>query len=180
MRIISGKYRNRKINYPPAEIARPTIDRIRESIFSILHNKVEGALVVDLFSGSGSMGIEAISRGATKGYFIDINPKSIKIINENVSELGITNCEIFRGSYETFLRTKRGSKFDLFFLDPPFDESELYFDALKKIEENDLLKQNGLIIIEKSVNTSISIPKSFTIQREKTYGTIHILILSNI
>ena len=180
MRIIAGKYRSRKLKEGNSKMIRPTMDRIKESIFSSLGSKVVGSLFVDLFAGTGSIGLEAISRGCLKSYFIDNNKEAIKVIKENIELLKIKNYELFFQDYKRFLQMKKGAQFDFFYIDPPYKMSQLYDDAINLIVENKLLKNFGLIIIEKPIELELKIPNDLTIQKEWIYSRISILLLSNV
>lgn len=180
MRIISGKYRSRKLIEGNSKITRPTMDRIKEAFFSSIGNKIHDSLFVDLFAGTGSIGLEAISRGCLKSYFVDNNNEAIKTIKENINLLSINNYEIFFGNYVDFLNSKKGAKFDFFYIDPPYKMAEAYDMSIDLIVKNNLLKSYGLIIIEKPLKLEIKIPKELTIQKKWEYSKMSILFLSNL
>jgi len=161
MRVISGKYKGRKLNY---EIlgTRPTMDRVKESLFAIIQDYIKESVVLDLFAGSGSLGIEALSNGASKCYFVDYNIKAINVIKENTK--GINNCVIINEDYIRFLN-KIDVKFDIVFLDPPYHENMIE-KAIDLLLSNNLLNDNALIICEyeKEFNCTLAVFK------EKKYG----------
>ncbi|MBH37492.1 16S rRNA (guanine(966)-N(2))-methyltransferase RsmD [bacterium] len=145
MRIISGKYKGRKLMFTTNKQFRPTQDRVKESVFNIINTQCKEALVLDAFAGSGSLGLEALSRGAKHVVFID---KCIDYVKENISWIeekeGIS---FFKTSAISYLK-KTDLKFDLIFLDPPWEEPRLFDRALKAIFDFDILKPNGIIVCE--------------------------------
>lgn len=150
MRIIGGKYRSRVLTEFAGESVRPTSDRAREALFNILSLKIYGARVLDLFAGSGALGIESLSRGAKEVVFNDLSKDSIAILRKNLTALKISvgsEAKISQADYISCLENARG-QFDLIFLDPPyrFDYGE---KALKKIVDKDLLSPNGIVMYER-------------------------------
>lgn len=170
MRIISGKYKGKKIKGYDIEGTRPTMDRVKESIYGIIQNYVNDSIVLDLFAGSGSLGLEAISNGAQKLILIDNNKKVTDTLKENIKSFN-ENIEIFTMDYKKYLKTAN-EKFDIIFLDPPY-KSGLMNKALKIIEERGLLNKNGIIICEFE---NIKIETNYELIKEKKYGpkTVHI------
>ena len=151
MRIIGGKYRSRVLAEFPGEDVRPTSDRAKESLFNILSLKLYGARVLDLFAGSGSLGLESLSRGAKEVVFNDFSKDSLAIVKKNLSALKIPvngeEAKVTQGDYLSCLSVMRG-KFDLIFLDPPyrFDYGK---KALEVIAEKGLLSENGIAVYER-------------------------------
>lgn len=124
MRIISGKYKGHALVSFSASHIRPTTDRVKESLFNIWQSDIEGARVLDLFSGTGSLGIEALSRGAKSVHFVDAHPKSIQILRQNIEKLKINeDHKIQTGDVFQFLKKYKEEPFDLIFIDPPFTEA---------------------------------------------------------
>ena len=122
MRVITGTARGRKLIAPEGLDVRPTKDSVKEAIFSAIQFETEGSVVLDLFSGSGQLGIEAVSRGAKKAYLVDSSQNSIKFIKQNVAHVGFeSQCEIVNMPNSAFLRTT-GEKFDIALLDPPYEK----------------------------------------------------------
>jgi RNA methyltransferase, RsmD family len=170
MRIISGLYKGRKLDGENITGTRPTMDRVKESLFAMIQDNIKNSIVLDLFAGSGSLGIEAISNGASFCYFNDYNKKCTKVINENVKKLSIEeNSKVLNLDYkEALLYFKnKDIKFNIVFLDPPYKDREIN-NITDYIMNNDLLLDNGLIVIEVSkeytgcVNTSIYKQRSFS------------------
>ena len=147
MRIISGKFRGKVIPSPKEEIVKPTLDRIKENIFNILQFRVAESAVLDLFAGSGALGIECISRGAKFVTFVDNNKKNTSLLEKFLKGLGADNFEVKACDYYDALKTN--AKFDIIFLDPPYD-SDLAETAISKIYKFGLLNENGIIVWEHS------------------------------
>lgn len=150
MRIISGKARGTKINTIDEVTTRPTLDRVRESLFNIIQNYVSNTYVLDIFAGSGALGIEALSRGAKHAVFCDINKDAVKIINENLMKTRLKeNAIVYNMNYKKMIEklSKNDFKFDIVFVDPPYKEN-LAVNSVKLIIQNNLLNENGIIIIE--------------------------------
>lgn len=151
MRIIGGKYRSRVLAEFPGEDVRPTSDRAKEALFNILALKLYGARVLDLFAGSGSLGLEALSRGAKEVVFNDFSKESLAIVKKNLNTLKIPvngeEAKVTQADYLTCLDTARG-QFDLILIDPPYrmDYGE---KALKKLAERKLLTENGVAVYER-------------------------------
>lgn len=148
MRIISGKARGTKLNTLEGLDTRPTLDRIKESLFNILQNKIYDAKVLDLFAGSGALGLETLSRGAHIAILCDNSHKAIQIINENVKKTHFEKqVKVLNSDYKKILDMLKNEKFDIIFLDPPY-ESRFDIEAVKIIIENDMLLDKGVIILE--------------------------------
>lgn len=150
MRIIAGSAKGRKILPPEGMNTRPTLDRVKENIFNIIQVYVYGAKTLDLFAGTGSLGLEAVSRGACECYLIDRFPQTYSLLETNVKNLGFQDkCKcINMDSYDalTFLKEK-GEEFDIIFIDPPYLRN-MVPPAIEKIDEYDLLKKYGIIAIK--------------------------------
>ena len=167
MRVITGTARGVQLKTPEGIQTRPTSDRVKEALFSIIQFDVPGKRVLDLFGGTGQLGIEALSRGAKSAVFVDAGDKACKLIRENLHRCKMdNNAQIIRADYLQYLQTCR-DKFGLIFLDPPYAEVFLE-NALKKISEIDILSGCGIIICERPVDKLIDfeIPG---LQRGKDY-----------
>ena len=148
MKVISGLLKGRNIEGFNIEGTRPTMDRVKESIFSTIQFEIRDAIVLDLFAGSGNLGIEAISNGANKCYFVDNNKVAINTINKNIKTFNIEdNSIIIKDDYMNALNNLKNNKFDIVFLDPPYKDD--YIDkAINKLLEYDMLNSKALIICE--------------------------------
>lgn len=150
MRVISGKARGTKLNSIENISTRPTLDRVKESLFNIISNKIEDSLILDLFTGSGAIGIEFLSRGCKKAYMCDKSHDAIKYVVDNLKKTKLNeNAIVIVKDYKQCLKelNEKKLKFDIIFLDPPYDLN-ISKDAIKLILEYELLNENGIIIIE--------------------------------
>jgi 16S rRNA (guanine966-N2)-methyltransferase len=148
MRIIAGSARGRKLLSPVGMGTRPTLDRIKEAIFNIIQNRTRGAVAVDMFSGTGSLGLEAVSRGASKCYLIDMGDTTFKMLQQNVDNLKFNDkCICLKGDTYKYMQQFAKDKivFDLIFIDPPYAK-DMIPPAIDIIGVNNLLKKDGLIV----------------------------------
>ncbi len=169
MRIISGKYRGKVLNGFDIEGTRPTMDRVKESLFASISSYIPDSNVLDLFAGSGSLGIEALSMGARSCYFVDKNHIACETIKKNTEN--ISGSFIIKKDYLSFLDTTDKS-FDIIILDPPYKDN-LINNAIKKIDEKNLLNKGGIIICEYETEEFTS---NYEILKEKSYGSKNIRI----
>lgn len=184
MRIITGKAKGLKLKTPAGFFTRPTSDRVKESLFSVLNGMIdfnEILAVLDIFAGTGALGIESLSRGAGSATFIDF--ATADIIAENVRRAKFENAaEIMRGDFEKILRriSRQDKKFDLIFIDPPYKKN-LADKALELIAEFELLNESGLIIVEYGADEILD-TKNFKSIRKINYGrttAIEILVTND-
>ena len=175
MRVIGGEYRHRKLVYPDSnKDIRPTKDRIREAFFSIVGN-IEGKSFLDLYAGSGSMGIEAISRGASKSTFVDISKEALKYVKENISSLKLEDkSEVHNlkdlDALKMFKENNR--QFDVIYLDPPYEKGA-YEEVLSYIFDNGLVSEFGLVAVE--INRPLNINPLWNKKiKEYHYGDIRV------
>lgn len=150
MRVISGKARGKKLKSLEGMNTRPTLDRVKEALFNIIQFDIEDKVVLDLFAGSGAIGIEAISRGAKSVTFCDNSAEAVKIINTNIKETRSTQqARVINKDYKETLKylAQNGEKFDIIYLDPPY-KTEFANKAVEEITKLNLLSKNGIIIIE--------------------------------
>ena len=174
MRVISGKYKGKNLVGFDIDGTRPTMDRVKESLFAMIQNKINNSVVLDLFAGSGSLGIEALSNGAKSIYLIDNNIELINIMKKNTS--GMDNVNIIKADYKDALNNFKGIKFDIIFLDPPY-KLNLINDALDRIIKYDLLNTNGIVVCEyenEEINTNLELIKF------KSYGSKNIKIFKSV
>jgi 16S rRNA (guanine(966)-N(2))-methyltransferase RsmD len=150
MRVISGRARGTKLKTIESMSTRPTLDRVKESLFNILQNDITEKNVLDLFAGSGALGIEALSRGANKAYFSDSNPEAVKVIKENLTKTRfIDYSKVYNMSYEKAITkmSNENVKIDIVFIDPPY-RLGIAANSIKLIIQNDLLNENAIIVVE--------------------------------
>lgn len=172
MRVITGSARGRRLETLEGEDVRPTTDRIKEAVFSVIQFEVEGRSFLDLFSGSGQMGIEALSRGAKTAFFIDNSKKSIETVKKNLKTTKLeTNAKVFSMDYMSFLAVNT-EEFDIAFLDPPYRTGTLQ-KALELVAG--AMKDTGIIIAENPLDEEIlSNYGNFVLDRQYRYGKIKV------
>lgn len=176
MRVITGTARGRKLGQLEGMETRPTTDQVKESIFNIIQFDIEGRRVLDLFAGTGQLGIEALSRGAEKCVFVDQRRDAINLVRANLKACQLTDrARVVQGDSIGFLSTCAES-FHLVFLDPPY-ATNLLENALKKIAEIDMLAENGIIICESPADKVLpELPAPYHRGREYRYGKIKITV----
>jgi len=177
MRVVSGIAGGRKLKEPEGDMIRPTTDQVKESIFNIIQFDIEGRRVLDLFAGTGQLGIEALSRGAKSAVFVDENKTAIALVRENLKRTGLEErASVVQAESINFLR--RCGKFDLILLDPPYD-TFLLEKALEMIEQFDILTEGGIIISESRVDsTEIELKAPYVLRKNYRYGKIRISVYS--
>ena len=154
MRVISGKARGVNLKTPAGTATRPTADRVKEAVFSIIQFDLPGATVLDLFGGTGQLGIEALSRGAKNAVFVDERDDACKLIRENLKRTKLEGeGRVIRSDYSAFLKST-SQKFDIIFLDPPYAEVFLE-NSLNLITQIDILQSGGIIVTERPVEKEL-------------------------
>jgi RNA methyltransferase, RsmD family len=178
MRIISGKYKGKKLDGFNIEGTRPTMDRVKESLFGIIQNYIKGSIVLDLFAGTGSLGIEALSNGSSKCYFVDNGKDIKKSLLNNIKE--IDDCIYLDLDYQKAIDkfSVEKIKFDIIFLDPPYHK-HIINNAISQIVEKHILANNGIIVCEYE-DELIEKLDDFLIIKEKKYGDKNIIILKSV
>lgn len=172
MRVISGKYKGKKLEGFDMLGTRPTKDRVKESIFATINYKLKDSSFLDLFSGTGSIGIEAISNGAKISYFVDNGKEILKALNNNLN--GIDNAVVVKYDYQEALKYFENNdiKFDIIYIDPPY-HLNLLNKSLDLIEKYNLLNQDGIIICEYEEEIPIC---QYELLKEKRYGKTNVSI----
>jgi len=177
LRVISGSARGKKLLCANGNDIRPTLDRVKESVFNMIAFDVPDAHVLDLFSGSGALGIEALSRGAASCTFVDNAKDSLLITKTNLEATHLDSSAVVVSADSIDFLTKTDKKFDIIFIDPPY-ESDLYEKSLFKIKENRLLTGSGFIVLEYDTETTPPFDFcGFEIFKEKKYGRVKILLM---
>lgn len=179
MKIISGKYKGRNLDGHNLDGTRPTMERVKESLFAIIQNHLDNAIVLDLFSGSGNLGIEALSEGASFAYLVDFNKKAADTIKRNLNTIGIKEAEVINLDYKKALNYLKDKKMDLIFLDPPY-KTDFIEQSIKIIDEYNILNDEGLIICENDSLDKIVYPENYEVVKDRKYGDKWVVILKKI
>ena len=178
MRVITGKCRGKKLTALEGLDTRPTTDMVKEAIFSVIQFDLQGASVLDLFAGSGQMGIEALSRGAARATFIDADNRALSCIKQNIKACGFTEqTTVLKSDAVSFLQ-RTGERFDIAFLDPPYRHGILP-QILPILAEK--MQKNGIIVCEHEPECKLSERiLNFDLQKQKKYGKIIISVYRNL
>ncbi len=179
MKIISGKYKGRILKGFDIDGTRPTMDRVKESVFAMIQDYVKDAVVLDLYSGSGNLAIESLSNGATKAYLVDNNKKAINVIKDNIKMLNLDNTIIVNNNATKALSDfiNDGTTFDIIFLDPPYHTNELDM-SLSMINDNvGVLSNNGIIVCETELDINYLKYNNLIIYKTRNYGKKRVNIL---
>ena len=176
MRVITGSARGRRLNELKGYDTRPTTDKVKEGIFSAIQFEVEGARVLDLFAGTGQLGIEALSRGASRAVFVDRRTDAVKLIRDNLALTKLTDgAQVICSDSMGYLSTLR-EPFDLIFLDPPYAE-DLLERAIAHIARFDILAPDGIMIAESPVEKELPVlVPPYRVAREYRYGKIKVTL----
>ena len=180
MRIISGKARGREIAAPKGFETRPVTDMIRESLFNIWQFDIEDAAFLDLFSGSGCMALEALSRGAASAVMVDASPEAVRVIRQNLARTGLDKCrnEVIKGDVFNVIGRfgRTGRRFDIVYLDPPFTVESIFHPVMEALGDGKLLNEGGQIVIRSRKELTMPEQVGALVKvREKRYGisTVH-------
>lgn len=180
MRIISGKTRGTKLYTLDGENTRPTLDRVKESLFNMIQSKINDCIFLDLFSGSGAIGLEAASRGAKKVILCDNSKEAIQIIKRNIEKTHTEEqIELYHTSSQELLENKIKEKVDIVYIDPPY-KTNLAFDSVKTILDKEIINKNSIMIIETDeVERVISQVRNLKIEiiDQRRYGRAHLIFL---
>ncbi len=174
LRIIGGKHRSRLIK-TPEEGTVPTKNRVREACFSALSPYLNGAKVLDLFAGSGALGIEALSRGAKEATFVDLNPRACQIVKDNLAALKEAGA-VINADYLSALTQLKGAQFDIVFLDPPYAEKEYYQTAIDYLLREKMVSKASAVVIEYEGELSLD-RSGFEFSKDYRYGYTRLIIL---
>lgn len=183
MRIISGRARGTKLYTLEGQNTRPTLDRVKESLFNIIQNELKDKIFLDLFSGSGAIGLEAVSRGARKAILCDNSKRASEIIKKNIKKTHLEEfVELYNESYKKVISHKIMENVDIIYIDPPY-ETNLVYESVKLILEKELIRNESLIIIETDQEERIleSLKNlSIKIVDKRKYGRAHLIFFKKI
>ena len=176
MRIISGSVRGRKLKEPQGLDTRPTTDKVKESLFNIIQFELEGRRVLDLFAGTGQLGLEALSRGAEHCTFVDQRTEAAGLVRENIKLCRFEDrSRVVQGEAQAFLRSC-GERFDVIFLDPPY-QTDLLQQCVENIARFDILREHGIIVCESGTDWSApTLVPPYQAGREYRYGQIKLTV----
>ncbi len=186
MRVIAGRAKGKRLKAPPGMNTRPVTDMIKEALFNVLGIDVAGSRLLDLFAGSGSIGIEALSRGADQVVFIDRDARAIRVVKENLD-----NCQFDSHSYEVYrndvfraldILERKKYKFDFIYVDPPFTDEEIFARILYRLDQGQVLDPEGTMIIRTRRQKKLPLDLGFLKEyRADNYGesTLHYYIKRN-
>jgi 16S rRNA (guanine966-N2)-methyltransferase len=172
MRIISGEFKGRFINVPKSNLIRPTTDRVRETLFNLLNNTIDfnGIKVLDFYAGSGSLGLECLSRGVKEVHFVEKNFVIHKNLFENIKALNVeTKCKIFKMTSVKFSQRFPETRYDLILADPPFFNDDIY-SVVENIKTNQFLNPESFMVIERSIQTKEKDITNFNVEPFKLIG----------
>lgn len=178
MRIISGKARGTKLYTLEGETTRPTLDRVKESLFNIIQEKIVESSFLDVFSGSGAIGLEAASRGAKEVILCEKDKNAIKVIKKNIEKTHL-EVTLYETSFENMLE-KINKKFDIIYIDPPY-KTNLVYETVNKLINLNLLKTDSLIIVETDEEERVeqALKKlNVNIVKKRKYGRVHLIFLN--
>ena len=181
MRIITGRARGVRLDAPKGLDTRPTTERAKEGVFSYLQFELEGRNVLDLFAGSGQMGLEALSRGAAKATFVDTAPAAVTCVRTNLTKTRLCDLAAVRQEdYLRFLQSERGERFGLVFLDPPY-AMRVFDGILEGLDRGGLLEPGAIVVLESDREDLFreegSVPQGYRLRRHLRYGICHFDIL---
>lgn len=172
LRIIGGVWRGRKLSFPDVDGLRPTGDRIRETLFNWLAPDIQGARCLDLFAGSGALGLEALSRGAIESVLIEKNPLAAQSLEKNLKLLSAQNAKVISSDAIAYLSHAHAQDpFDVVFIDPPF-QLDLWQSSVDLLHSSGLLKEGSAIYIESGFGSEYQIPSTWYLHRDKTAGNL--------
>ncbi|MEZ5490030.1 MAG: 16S rRNA (guanine(966)-N(2))-methyltransferase RsmD [Gammaproteobacteria bacterium] len=178
LRIIGGRWRSRKLNFPAVDQLRPTANRVRETLFNWLQDEIAGKECLDLFAGSGACGLEALSRGARRVTFLEKNPQAAKAIRDNLALLGEAQMPVICADVLAWLaKPAKDAKFSIVFIDPPY-AAELEKVCCEALEQSGLLTDRALIYLESNKEMLENlVPENWRMLKKKRAGAVHFVLL---
>lgn len=176
MRVIAGKYRSRNLKTVDSKATRPTTDKNKENLFNMIGPYFDGGVCLDLFAGSGGLGIEALSRGMDELYTVDKQYKAFNVVRENIKNLGIENAHVYKMDYQKFLNTLDDSiRFDLVILDPPYG-MKINKGIIEQLSQGHL-NSDSIIVIEDLKEEALTFELPFELIKERDYGITKLQII---
>ncbi len=177
-RIVAGEYGGRQIKTPPGDGTRPTTDRVREAMFSSLQSELggfAGLRVLDLFAGSGALGLEALSRGAASADFVESDTRVAGVIKRNIADLGTSAATVLRTTVDRFVRVPPAQPYDLIFLDPPYAlETDQVTALVAGLAIPEWRVEDSVVVVERSSRDPFRWPEGVSGIRDKAYGETHL------
>lgn len=177
LRIIAGKWRSRVLQFPNIEGLRPTGNRIRETLFNWLAPHLVGAHCLDAFAGSGALGFEALSRGASSALLLEKDPQAYRFLCMNKEKLAAQDATILNASFFDWLKVPSGSAFNVVFLDPPFADN-LHLQALQGLRSHNLLAPGALVYLESPASVDLALPPTWRVLKSKVGGDVRYQLVS--
>jgi 16S rRNA (guanine966-N2)-methyltransferase len=176
MRIVSGNFRGKRLKTLEGENTRPTTDKVKESLFNIIGPYFDEDRVLDLFSGSGNLALEAISRGCSEAICVDMNKGAVSVIKENISSIKKEDSmKVLQMDYKKALKKLSNEKFDIVFLDPPY-KMDVYNEIIETLVEQDMLNPYALVVCESLKEVDVLNPVGFSLFKDNSYGITRIKI----
>lgn len=177
LRIVAGNWRSRLLDIAAVEGLRPTSERIRETLFNWLAPRVQGARCLDLFAGTGALGLEALSRGARSAVFVEKSRDAARQLQQNIDLLGATGASICRMTAADYLRQHPRERFDIVFLDPPFAD-DLLAETCRLLADHELLARKALVYLEMNRGQAApALPEGWQVSRNKTAGNVRYMLV---
>jgi 16S rRNA (guanine966-N2)-methyltransferase len=178
LRIVAGNWRSRLLDIADVEGLRPTSERIRETLFNWLSPRIAGSRCLDLFAGTGALGLEALSRGAAEVVFVEKSAKAIATLRRNIQTLDATAAVLHRGDANTFLRDANDRQFDIVFLDPPF-AADMLGDLCRLLDETSVLAHGALVYIEEDrARPEVELPVGWQVLKSKQAGNVRYSLIT--
>lgn len=176
-RVIGGQWKGRKLRFMEVEGLRPSLDRVRETLFNWLQSEIRGARCLDLFAGSGSIGIEALSRGASHVDFVELNKKVVRQLETNLGLLDADNADVVHIAAEQYLERAK-AQYDIVFIDPPFHKG-MAQDIILKLERSSLLKPESLVYLEFEQGLELAVAEGWELLKDKKAGQLQYQLYRN-
>ena len=177
LRIVAGNWRSRLLDIADVEGLRPTAERVRETLFNWLAPRIHGARCLDLFAGTGALGLEALSRGARSAVFVERSPVAVRQLRKNIGLLDAKGARVSQQNATDFLREEKADRFDIVFLDPPFAE-DLLNETCRLLAEGELLAEGAVVYLELGRDQDLpALPDGWHVEKNKTAGNVRYMLV---